>query len=91
MADTTVPPKKHRTPFWVEARERQRCHQLHEMTTQLARVERQGVTGANARACAMRLEAAALRKDIREAQVLIDRLRRRYLNGDEQAEQRPSG
>ena len=54
------------------------CHQLHEMTTQLERLERQGVTGTNGRACAMRTEAAALRKDIREAQRLIDRLRRRY-------------
>jgi hypothetical protein len=53
------------------------CRQLHEMTTKLERIERQGV-GTNGRACAMRLEAAALRKDIREAQRLIDRLRRRY-------------
>jgi hypothetical protein len=55
---------------------------LDEMTTQLAWVERQGVTGRNGRACAMRLEAAALRRDIRQAKVLIDRLQRRYLNGD---------
>jgi hypothetical protein len=60
--------------------------QLHEMTTQLERIERQGVTGTNGRACAMRLEAAALRKDIREAQRLIDRLRRRYY-----LERAPSG
>ncbi len=66
-------------------------HQLHEMITKLARVERQGVTGMNARACAMRLEAAALRRDIREAQVLIDRLRRRYLSSDERTQQRPAG
>jgi hypothetical protein len=52
-------------------------HQLHEMTTQLARVERQGV-GRSGRACAMRSEAAALRRDIREAEALIDRLNRRY-------------
>jgi hypothetical protein len=52
-------------------------HQLREMTTQLARVERQGV-GRNGRACAMRSEAAALRRDIREAEALIDRLNRRY-------------
>jgi hypothetical protein len=56
-------------------------HQLHEMTKQLAWVERQGVTGRNGRACAMRLEAAALRRDMQEAEVLIDRLQRRYLNG----------
>jgi hypothetical protein len=54
------------------------CHQLHGMTTQLDRLERQGVTGTNGRACAIRLEAAALRKDIREAQRHIDRLCRRY-------------
>jgi hypothetical protein len=52
------------------------------MTTQLARVERQDVTGRNGRACALRTEAAALRRDIQEAQFLIDRLQRRYLNGD---------
>jgi hypothetical protein len=51
---------------------------LHEMTTQLARVERRGV-GRNSRACAMRLEATALRRDIHEAQFLIERLERRYL------------
>jgi hypothetical protein len=56
-------------------------HELHEMTTQLAWVERQDVPGRNGRA-AMRLEAAALRRDIKEAQFLIDRLQRRYLNGD---------
>ena len=53
-------------------------HELHEMTTQLARVERQGV-GKNSRACAMRMEAAALRRDIHEARFLIERLERRYL------------
>jgi hypothetical protein len=61
------------------------------MTTQLAWVERQDVTGRNGRACALRLEAAALRRDIREAQFLIDRLQRRYLNGDEHTQKRPAG
>ena len=56
-------------------------HQFHEMTTQLAWVERQDVTGRNGRACAMRLAASALRRDIREAEFLIDRLQRGYLNG----------
>jgi hypothetical protein len=65
-------------------------HQLHEMTTQLAWVERQHVTGRNGRACAMRLEAAALRRDIKEAQVLIDRLQLRYLNGDGESGARDS-
>jgi hypothetical protein len=54
-------------------------------------VERQDVTGTNARACAMRLEAAMLRKDIQEAQVLIDRLRLRYLDGDERTQRHPAG
>jgi hypothetical protein len=66
-------------------------HQLHEMTTQLAWVERQDVIGRNGRACAMRMEAAAPRRDIHDAQFLIDRLQRRYLNGDERVQQRPAG
>jgi hypothetical protein len=66
-------------------------HQLREMTARLACVEPQDVTRTNGRACAMRLEAAALRRDIREAQVLIDRLQRRYLSGDERTQQRPAG
>ena len=53
-------------------------HQLHLMTTRLAWVERQDVTGRNGRACALRLEAAKLSRDIKEAQALIDRLKRRY-------------
>jgi hypothetical protein len=56
--------------------------QLHEMTTQLAWVERQDIIGTDGRACAMRMEAAALRRDIEEAQFLIDRLQCRYLNGN---------
>jgi hypothetical protein len=56
-------------------------HQLHEMIAQLAWMQRQGVTGTNTRACAMRLEAAALGRDIKEAQFHIDRLERRYLGG----------
>jgi hypothetical protein len=66
-------------------------HQLREMTAQLACVERQDVTRTNGRAHEMRLEAAALRRDIREAQVLIDRLQRRYLGGDGRTQQRPAG
>ena len=54
-------------------------YQLHKMTAQLAWVIRQDVTGTNGRVCAMRLEATALRRDIREAQFHIDRLQRRYL------------
>jgi len=56
-------------------------HQLQEMTTHLAWVERQDVTSRNGRACAMRMEAAALRRDIEEAQFLIDRLLHGYLSG----------
>jgi hypothetical protein len=57
--------------------------QLREMTDQLAWVQRQDVTSHTGRACATRLDAAAPRRDIREAEVHIDRLRRRYLSGDE--------
>jgi hypothetical protein len=56
-------------------------HQLREMTSQLAWVERHGV-GRNRRAREMRMEAAELRGDIQEAQFLIDQLQRCYLNGD---------
>jgi len=37
------------------------------------------------------MEAAALRRDIQEAQFLIDRLQRRYLNGAEHTQQHPAG
>jgi hypothetical protein len=58
------------------------CDRLHEMTRRLARLERQGVTGTRGRTSAsIRCEAAALRRDINKAQILIDRLERRYLNG----------
>ncbi len=57
-------------------------HRVHEMTHQLVRLERQHVTGTNSRASAIRCEAAELRRDINEAQILIDRLQRRYLNDD---------
>jgi hypothetical protein len=60
---------------------------LSEMTSRLARIERQDVTRRNARACAMRIEAAALRRDINEAQILIDRLQRGYLNANKHNEQ----
>jgi hypothetical protein len=63
-------------------------HQLHDMTHQLVRLERQDATGASSRASAIRCEAAALRRDINEAQILIDRLQRRYLNSDGHAQRR---
>jgi hypothetical protein len=67
------------------------CHQLRKMTDQLAWIERQDVTRTNGRACAMRLQAAALRRDTLKAQVHIDRLQRRYLSSDEHTQQRPAG
>jgi hypothetical protein len=66
-------------------------YQLDKMTAQLAWIERQGVTARKSRACAMRLEAAALRRDIKQAQALIDQLQRRYLNSDERTQQHPAG
>ena len=56
--------------------------QPNEMTRRLVRLERQHVSGTNSRASAIRCEAAALRLDINEAQILIDRLQLRYLNGN---------
>ena len=53
--------------------------QLHQMTHQLAWLDRQDLIGNGTRASAMRCEAAALRRDINEAKVYIDRLQRRYL------------
>jgi hypothetical protein len=60
--------------------------QLREMSMHLAWVERQGVASRNLHASALRMEAAALRRDINQAQILIDRLQRRY--GDERTQQR---
>lgn len=48
------------------------CDALDEMTRQLSWLERRGA----------QLDAAALRRDINEAQTDIDRLQRRYLRGD---------
>ncbi len=52
--------------------------QLGEMTSQLGWIERQTVRANNGRASALRVEAATLRRDIKEAQSLIDALERRY-------------
>jgi hypothetical protein len=60
--------------------------QLRKMASQLAWVERQGVTNRSSRE--IRVEAATLRRDITESKVLIDRLQRRYLTGEERT-QRP--
>jgi hypothetical protein len=66
-------------------------NQLHKMTRQLAWLERIDVTGTTSRPLAIRCEAAALRLDISEAQFLIDRLQRRYLDGDQRTQQHPDG
>jgi hypothetical protein len=62
--------------------------QLHKMTRRLAWLERQHATGTTSLPLAIRCEAAALRLDINEAQFLIDRLERRYLNGNGHAQPR---
>jgi hypothetical protein len=51
------------------------CDALDEMTRHVAWLEHRGA----------RLEAAALRRDINEAQMHISRLQRRYLGGDRRA------
>ena len=56
---------------------------LGEMTSQLAWIERQKMTASNARACPMRVEATALRRDIEEAKSLVGRLERGYLGRDD--------
>jgi acyl-CoA reductase-like NAD-dependent aldehyde dehydrogenase len=60
---------------------------LREMTQHLARVEARYVPGPNGHPA--RLEAVALRRDIAEAQMHVDRLQRRYLSDDERIQQRP--
>jgi len=62
---------------------------LREMTAKLAWVESRDVPGPNGHP--PRLEAAALRRDITEAQMHVDRLYRRYLSSDEHIQQRPVG
>jgi hypothetical protein len=52
---------------------------LREMTVNLAWLESHDVSASNGRASAMPVDAAALRRDIQEAQGHIDRLRLRYL------------
>lgn len=62
--------------------------QLHQMTHDLVRLERLNVSGTRSRASAIRCEAADLRRDINEAQTLIDLLQLRYLNGNGHAQPR---
>jgi hypothetical protein len=61
---------------------------LHEMTCRLVRVGRQGFTLMNSPASAIRCERAELRRDISEAQILVNRLERHYLNSNGYAEPR---
>jgi hypothetical protein len=63
-------------------------NQLHVMTYELVRLERVDVTGTSGRASAIRCEAAAMRRDIDEAQTLVDLLQLRYLNSDRHAQPR---
>jgi hypothetical protein len=63
------------------------CDQLREMTAQLAWADSRDVPGPYGHAT--RLDAAALRRDIAEAQ--MHGLRRRYLLVDERSQQRPTG
>ena len=65
------------------------CDQLREMTHHLAWVDSRDVT-TTSQAGAKRLEAAALRRDIAEAQMHIDRLQHRYFSGDTHAQQGPA-
>lgn len=63
--------------------------QLNEMTVQLALLERKNAEATSASmASATRVEAAALRRDISEAQALIERLRSRYLAEDQRTQRR---
>jgi hypothetical protein len=63
--------------------------QLRGMSHHLAWIDGRDVPGTNGHA--MRLEAAARRRDIAEAQMHIDRLQRRYLSGPERIQQGPAG
>jgi hypothetical protein len=63
--------------------------QVNEMTTKMAWLERKSArTSSASMVREARLEAAALRRDISEAQVLIDRLRSRYLKSHERPHRR---
>jgi hypothetical protein len=63
--------------------------QLNEMIAQLTWLERKNAKATSASMlAATRAEAAALRRDISEAQALIERLRSRYLDGDQRTKRR---
>jgi hypothetical protein len=52
---------------------------VREMTGKLVWIERQTANASNARATALRAEAVALRRDIREAEALVGRLTQSYV------------
>jgi hypothetical protein len=54
--------------------------QMDGMTKRLVWIERRRVLGNSSRAIGMRSEASALRRDIDQALVHIERLRHRYLD-----------
>ncbi|BBZ39048.1 hypothetical protein MCNS_21110 [Mycobacterium conspicuum] len=54
-------------------------NKLRELTAQLSSAERQDATAGNGQAGETPVGAAALRRDIEEAQAHIDRLQRCYL------------
>ncbi|BCZ22279.1 hypothetical protein MYSE111917_11405 [Mycobacterium senriense] len=64
--------------------------QLQELNDKLASIERQIGTASNARARALRIEATTLRRDIREAQSLVEQLERCYLGGNSVDPARPA-
>lgn len=81
-------------PFFMDAHDaaqalelvRALSHQIREMTIKLTWLERQAANSSTRRSAALRSEAAALRRDIDEAQMFIGRLQRRHLNSNEHAQ-----
>lgn len=64
-------------------------NQVNEMTAQVAWLERKSARATSASmVAATRAEASALRRDISEAQVLIDQLRSGYLKSHERTQRR---
>ena len=86
--DTRVPQGNERDVAQAVELVRALRDQLHQMTHDLARLEHLRASGTSSRASAIRCEAAALRRDINEAQAHIDLLQLRYLNGNGHAQPR---
>jgi predicted RNase H-like nuclease (RuvC/YqgF family) len=63
------------------------------MEAELAKIERRSLskTGKDRRTAQMRVNAAQLRRDIDEAEMHIDRLRRRYLRISDQPPPKEAG